>query len=227
MVQWGVVGAVIAMGVAVGIAWLWRGAETRAALLLGEKARLATQNEELGASLAREEKARKRQAEELAGYRKKADKARKRGSKTTLQPLGTAARIQDVETALSRAELERDRALGEQQALNDELARLRRLLEKASTKPEPVPAPPEVPAAGQTEVATLEAQLEQSRERVAKVEAELREAGQNEARMRKRLATQEQLYASIRAELEAKKDRLRTQAEQLERLQALKVAMLD
>jgi len=227
MSEWGVVGAVIATGVAIGLAWLWRGAEARAALLLGEKARLATQNEALGASLAREEKARKRQAEELAGYRKKADKARKRGSKTTPQPLGTASRIQDVETALGRAELERDRALGEQQALNDELARLRRQLEKASAKPEPIPPPAEVSASGPAETAMLEAQLEQSRARVTKLEAELREAGQNETRMRKRMANQEQLYASIRAELEVKKDRLRTQEEQLERLQALQVTMLD
>ncbi len=45
--------------------------------------------------------------------------------------------------------------------------------------------------------------------------------------MRKRMSNQEILYASLRAELEVKKDRLRTQEEQLQRLQALKVAVLD
>ena len=48
-----------------------------------------------------------------------------------------------------------------------------------------------------------------------------------EARMRKRMSNQEQLYASLRAELDVKKDRLRTQEEQLQRLQALKVAVID
>jgi hypothetical protein len=45
--------------------------------------------------------------------------------------------------------------------------------------------------------------------------------------MRKRMSNQEQLYASIRAELDVKKDRLRTQEEQLQRLQALKVSVVD
>ena len=38
--------------------------------------------------------------------------------------------------------------------------------------------------------------------------------------------TQELLYVSIRSELDAKKDRLRTQQEELERLMALKAVVL-
>ena len=44
-------------------------------------------------------------------------------------------------------------------------------------------------------------------------------------RMRKRVTNQEQLYASLRAELDVKKDRLRTQEEQIQRLQALQAAI--
>ena len=46
-------------------------------------------------------------------------------------------------------------------------------------------------------------------------------------RLRKRVDNQERLYASVRAELEVKKDRLRTQEEQIQRLEALKVAVAD
>ena len=41
------------------------------------------------------------------------------------------------------------------------------------------------------------------------------------------MSNQEQLYASVRSELDVKKDRLRAQEEQIQRLQALKVAMSD
>jgi predicted nucleic acid-binding Zn-ribbon protein len=75
--------------------------------------------------------------------------------------------------------------------------------------------------------AALEVALGQSRERIEKLEGERKAASQTEARLRKRIDNQEQLYASLRGELEAKKDRLRTQEEQLQRLQALKVAVLD
>ena len=40
------------------------------------------------------------------------------------------------------------------------------------------------------------------------------------------METQELLYVSIRSELDAKKDRLRTQQEELERLMALKAVVL-
>ena len=44
-------------------------------------------------------------------------------------------------------------------------------------------------------------------------------------RMRKRVRNQDMLYTSIRSELDAKKDRLRTQQEELERLRALEVVL--
>ena len=47
------------------------------------------------------------------------------------------------------------------------------------------------------------------------------------ARLKKKLSTQELLYVSIRNELAAKKDRLRTQQEEIERLRALRVSLLD
>ncbi len=74
---------------------------------------------------------------------------------------------------------------------------------------------------------SYEAELAEAGERLVKLENELQLAHQTQARARKRMANQDQLYAALRGELEAKKDRLRTQEEQLQRLQALKVAVLD
>ena len=45
--------------------------------------------------------------------------------------------------------------------------------------------------------------------------------------LKARLETQDQLYASIRSELGAKKDHIRQQREELERLRAYKVALVD
>jgi hypothetical protein len=60
---------------------------------------------------------------------------------------------------------------------------------------------------------------------------EVRNAGvkadEQVTRLKKRLETQELAYVALRGELEAKKDRLATQAEQIERLRALKVALGD
>ncbi|MBW2496839.1 MAG: hypothetical protein JRF61_06150, partial [Deltaproteobacteria bacterium] len=64
-------------------------------------------------------------------------------------------------------------------------------------------------------------------ERLSELEGQLDEARTNEARLRKRIARQEELYAALRGELEVKKDRLRAQTEQIERLQALKVTVVE
>ena len=63
--------------------------------------------------------------------------------------------------------------------------------------------------------------LAEATERISKLESELELAKQSEFRLRKRMANQEQLYASIRAELEVKKDRVRAQEEKIQRLEAL------
>ena len=62
-------------------------------------------------------------------------------------------------------------------------------------------------------------------ERIGKLQGQLELAKQSEVRMRKRMSNQEQLYASIRSELEVKKDRLRAQDERIQRLEALGVAL--
>jgi DNA repair exonuclease SbcCD ATPase subunit len=228
MLEWTQIVATIGVGAAALMAFLWRGAEARAETKDRDNAVLTGSLESIESTLAKEQKLRSRQAEELAEFRKRADKAKRRSAaKGATQPIGTLSRIQDLEEAMGQAERERNRFREERDSLTQELAQLRTLREAearaAATNAAPVGSPPAEP----DERLVLEAGLSQARERIVKLESEQQNARRTEARLRKRMDTQEQLYASLRAELEAKKDRLRTQEEQLQRLQALKVAVID
>jgi chromosome segregation ATPase len=211
------------------LARLWRTAEGRVAQLEREAEALVAKGKELAGGLSKQTQDRKRLAEELTALRNKADKAKRRQSKTVDQPLGTAARIRDHEAQVERVELERDRAHSERDGLAKQVARLEARLEASALALAEASRPRPKPVAGQLENALEQTQVEltSSREELTKRNDELGIARQTEARMRKRMSNQEQLYASIRAELDVKKDRLRTQEEQLQRLQALKVAVMD
>lgn len=213
----------------------WRSAEARAATLQFEVETLESRREKLEAGLAKETQARRRQAEELATLRKKADKVKRRQTRTPDQPLGTAQRIRDHQDQVERLERERDRITHERDAQAEEILRLEARLAKTDRELEAALAPPEVSDSPEVAEATGEQdELEMLRADLARRTAETEELSQAldgmreaDARLRKRMQNQEQLYASLRAELEVKKDRLRTQEEQLQRLQALKVAVVD
>lgn len=215
----------------IAVAWLAharQGVEKRRLALAADRESLEVERKDLLRRLEQEGQARKKQGEELALLRNRADKARRRAEKTPEAPLGTASRIRDVEVELERAqaalrrtELERDQQARTATALQVERDALATRLEDASA-----PAR-SVAEQGRVELEHVRSELAAVREQSAKVGEELAIARQTEARMRKRMDIQEQLYASLRAELEVKKDRLRAQEEQLQRLQALKVAVLD
>ncbi|MEZ4330808.1 MAG: hypothetical protein R3F35_03605 [Myxococcota bacterium] len=215
----------------IGAGWLfqaWRGAEGRTGALAERVASLEGERRELEKRLEQEGQARRKQAEALAEYRKRSDKAKRRAEKGPELPLGTAARVRDLELELERAQagLRRSESEREQQARRAEG------LERACAALEARLADASGPAnalADATRAALENAQSELSatREQLAKQEEALSLAGQNEARMRKRMDNQEQLYASLRAELEVKKDRLRTQEEQIRRLEALRVVVAE
>ena len=211
------------------LARLWRMAEARAARLQTESEALEAEGKDLGARLSKETQSRKKLAEELANLRNRADKAKRRQGRTVEQPLGTVARIRDHEAQLERLELDRNRATSERDELAKQVIRLEARLDASARALEEASAPRPEPTVSETETALLQltSDLAASREQVAKLNDELGIVRQTEARMRKRMDNQEQLYASLRAELDVKKDRLRTQEEQLQRLQALKVAVMD
>ncbi len=212
-------------------AWLWRGrqgAEKRIEQLAAEMESLEVERKDLLRRFELESQARKRQSEELAELRRRSDKAKRRTEKSPEVPLGTASRIRDIEVELERAqatlrrvELERESLARRADGLQAECSGLARRLEDASAPTQALVDQHRVALErGQTELAVAREQLQKQGE-------ELALARQTEARMRKRMDNQEQLYASLRAELDVKKDRLRTQEEQIQRLQALKAAVLD
>lgn len=220
------------IGALAGLAFLarqWRAAEARALGLQSEIESLEEERKDLRAHLSKETQGRKRHSEELATLRNKADKAKRRQTKTPDSPLGTTARIRDHEVLVGRLSLERDRARADCAALVDQVAMLETRLASSARALEEALIPPVPPDASELEVALERATADgaASRDALRKLEGELELARQTETRMRKRMSNQEQLYASILAELDVKKDRLRTQEEQILRLRSLKAAVID
>jgi DNA repair exonuclease SbcCD ATPase subunit len=152
--------------------------------------------------------------DDLAELRRKLEKARKRAADTAEEKRGVEERLRDAEEALRRARSERVQHV------------------EAATPPAPIkpaPAPPVVVAGPRPEDLELQKSLTQRAERaearVAALDRELHAASFEAARWRKRARSLEAAYTQQHLELQAKKDRLRTQQEELERLRALRVAL--
>ena len=227
--EWLLLGLVA--GVAIVLGRLWQLADARAAVANEAHDRVSGERQDLAARLSKEVQTRKKQAEELATFRKRADKAKKRSARdekgATDLPLGTAARLADFEEKIERVERERDRSRAEREQLTAQVSTLETRLEIASRASAKVATPaPIAPSLTATDD-SLRTELGEAMERVGKMTEELKLAKETELRMRKRMNNQEQLYASVRAELDVKKDRLRTQEEQIQRLQAMKVVVTD
>lgn len=223
--------AVGAIGVALGLAGLWRAANTQVSALLEDQSKALAEREDLESRLERETRARKKQADELAELRKRNDKTKKRHAKqgkNADQPMGTAARLNELVAESERAEQARRTAEAESLSLTQQVEVLEaRLVESAQALK--IAEGPARSASEQVEEALrpLQTEVEERREQAAKLDEALRGAKVAEARMRKRMDNQEQLYASVRAELDVKKDRLRAQEEKIQRLEALHVAISD
>jgi chromosome segregation ATPase len=167
-----------------------------------------------------------RSSEELAQSRRKLEKARKRAGRAgdDARPV-TPSHAQDLEAAIETARRERDAAREERDAarakantLTQDLAKGRAAIDATAR------------ARTQLDDAAIEA-LQQRVETAGTEQNQLRKglagANANEKRLREKLDKQQQLYVAIRGELEAKKDRLRTQNEEIERLRALRVAVQE
>lgn len=216
-VAWGV--AVLAGAAALALYWRVRavGVELGASRIEAEKLRgeLAATRDQL----AREAAKQRRRAEEQQELRRKLDKAKRRAAQAPDATRGgSASRLSELEAQLEQARQARDAAREEADGLAAEVGRLR-AAPKPARPPEPV-ADAAAVAALRERAATAEADLASVRAQVAAHERSL-------DRLRGRIRTQEELYVAIRSELAAKKDRLRAQQEEIERLQALKVAFID
>jgi predicted nucleic acid-binding Zn-ribbon protein len=188
---------------------------------------------ELAASRAQLEKASakaRQRGDELGELRKKLDKQKRRAAPAKgTAPAAGAARVGELEQELETARQARDAAREEATGLSAELSRLRaQLAERATPPPAAVEAQPaETPLLVNDAITALQRRVDEAEQARGAAQAELVEARKQTERLKGKARTQEVLYASIRSELEAKKDRLRTQQEELERLQALKVAVID
>ena len=174
--------------------------------------------------LGRESGKLRRKSDELADLRKRHDKLRKRkdgeGGGGKQASVVTGATDRDLEEARQA----RDRARDQASALEAELASLRaaRAEAEASAAAEPV-----VETVTAAEAEQLRAEVTKASEALEAAKRDASDAEHMVARLKKRLQAQETAYVSLRGELEAKKDRLSTQNEELERLRALKITWVD
>ena len=107
-------------------------------------------------------------------------------------------------------------------------AALKRLRAERSVPPPPAALPQvdESAVAALEQIPALEQKVASAEERAKQATSQLAKERHNVERLRGKLETQETLYVSIRSELDAKKDRLRTQQEELERMRALKAGLV-
>jgi chromosome segregation ATPase len=89
---------------------------------------------------------------------------------------------------------------------------------EAAVAAAPPPADPE-------ELRTLRERADSVQQKLAERDDALAKANAEVARLKEKARTQEMLYTSVRSELEVKKDQIRQQRADIERLQALEVAL--
>ena len=110
----------------------------------------------------------------------------------------------------------RDAATEEARKLSEEVARLRSLFRSEAAQK---------PVLDNSAIEALQQRAAHLESELGELRGELEKTRKDTSRLREKNKTQEQLYVSIRGELQAKKDRLRTQTEELERIRALKVVL--
>jgi chromosome segregation ATPase len=192
----------------------------RAAALARDVDRLEGELRDARQQLEKRAGAERRRSDQERETRRKLEKAKKRAG---------LARAEQQE------EMERARQLEGQLRLREaDLKGLREELARASASP----LSPDRIEEREAEMAEMKRALSSLTARAEKAEAAAAAAKtakeeatrgleKDVARLRRKTATQETLYASIRSELEIKKHRLRAQTEELERLRAYKVAVVD
>ena len=199
-----------------------RSAESQLVTVRAAKEKTETDLEDARGRLSKSQDKSRQASEDIQQLRKKLEKVKKRLGSTTSLPSASASRVQQLEEALELSRQERDRLREEVSGLRAELTRLR---EVARSNVEEVENPQlnsalEAQSAASARIADLESILQKAQARAADAERSV-------DRLRGKARTQDLLYVSLRSELDAKKDRLRTQQEEIERLRALKVALVD
>ncbi len=169
----------------------------------------------------------RRRDEELAELRRRLEKTKRRASQARDDERQESERIRDLDEKVRLAQADARAMRGELQRALSELARAREA-------PRPVPraepvaviAPAPAPAAPPPDEALLR-RAEAAEARVLGLEEALVAARIDAERQRRKAAAQDRLYLAMRGELDAKKERLRAQQEEVERLRALRLVLAD
>ena len=170
-----------------------------------------------GEQLKKADLKQRRNSEELAQARHKLEKTKKRAARTGAAPAGAPpSHVESLEQELENARQVRDAAQDEVRSLAADVDRLRAELH-GEKKPEPLLDNPAIEA--------LEKRADEAEAALAPLRKELAAARKDGAALKEKIRTEKLLYVSVRGELQAKKDRLRTQAEEIERLRAIKVVV--
>lgn len=164
----------------------------------------------------------RRRDEELAELRRRLEKTKRRASQARDEGRQESSRIRDLEEKLRLAQADARSMHAELQRAEGEVERLRAAPRPA---PAPVAAPPPVREPAPMPDEALVRRVEAAEARALALEEQLLLARVDGERQRRRIAAQDRLYVAIRGELDAKKERLRAQQEELERLRALRVVL--
>lgn len=221
---------VAGIGIAAGVAGAIFAA-SKGQALAAVRAELEGAREELEASrekTAKKGEAERRRDEELAELRRRLEKTKRRAGQVREEERQESERIRALEEQLRLAQADLKSHRGELQRLEAALAEAQRQAERRPPPPPPArelppPPKPEAPPADET----LVRRAEHAEARALGLEEALVAARIDVERLRRRAAAQEKLYAALRGELDAKKERLRTQQEELERLRALRAVLAD
>jgi chromosome segregation ATPase len=157
----------------------------------------------------------KRGAQSRADARQEREEGEERGQALAADLEAARAEVDRLQTALSRTQAELGAAT---QHVASAEARASAAERAAAQEPPPRDA---------AEITALNDRVSSAENDARERKAGLAKAADQVVRLKARLETQDQLYASIRSELGAKKDHIRQQREELERLRAYKVALVD
>ena len=197
-----------------------RGATARAGALARDVDRLEAELHDARRQFEKSAGAQRRQSDHDRDTRRKLEKTKKRASQARTEQKEEMERVRQLESELRlrRTDLE---------GLREELARA----SASPVSPERIKEREAEFAKAKQDLSNLTARAEKAEAAAAAAasakEEATRKLEKEVSRLRRKAETQDKLYASIRSELDVKKVRLRAQTEELERLRAYKVAVVD
>ena len=133
---------------------------------------------------------------------------------------GFESRLAESRTALDGANADLESARHELELATRRVVEAEARAEAAESRAASAPPP-----ADPEELRVLRERVDSAEQKLSERDDALAAATREVQRLKEKVATQETLYTSIRSELSVKKDQIRQQREELERLQSIRVAV--